>query len=73
MQASELYHHTNVVHMLNETKIHQLNLMLSGGTFSVKKGRLHQNDSVVRLLFVQQIALIMKVGERGFIIAYPAL
>lgn len=44
-----------------ETKAHQLNLMLSGGTFSITNDRLHQNDSVIRLLFVHQIALIMKV------------
>jgi len=56
-----MYHHTNVVYKLNETKVHQLNLMLSGGTFSITNDRLHQNDSVIRLLFVQQIALIMKV------------
>jgi len=58
---SEVYHHTKVDDMLNETKVHQISLMLSGGTFPITNDRLHQNDSVVRLLFAQQIALIMKV------------
>lgn len=70
-KPSEMYHHTNVVYKLNETKVHQLNLMLSGGTFSITNDRLHQNDSVIRLLFVQQIALIMKVRWEGLYYCIP--
>lgn len=62
---------TNVVYMLNETKVHQLNLMLSGGTSSIPNDSLHQNDSVVRLLFVQQIALIIKVRWEGLYYCIP--